>query len=448
VLDRDGSDAMRWFLMSSPVLRGGNLVVTEQGIRDGVRQVLLPLWNVWYFFSLYANTAGEKGYEATRRTDSADVLDRYLLAKAHDLVAEVSEQLDLFDVAGACQSVREFLDVLTNWYVRRSRERFWATAGLDADARQAFDTLYTVLEVLTRVAAPLAPMVTEEIWRGLTGGRSVHLTDWPTADELPADPGLVAAMDAAREVASTALGLRKAASLRVRLPLAALTVVTADPAALEPFRGVLADEVNVKEVRLVGLEDTDGHQVGVTQRLTVNARAAGPRLGKKVQDVIRASKAGDWSLTADGVPVCAGIELAEGEFTLETVVADGTGGEAVAVLPRGGFVVLDTEVSQELSREGLARDLIRAVQQARRDAGLAVGDRIRLTVAADGEPAAALAAFEPLVAAETLAEQVVTVAPAASAASTAPSASAAPGVTSCEATLGDGSTVRISVEKV
>jgi isoleucyl-tRNA synthetase len=437
VLDRDGSDAMRWFLMSSPVLRGGNLVVTEQGIRDGVRQVLLPLWNVWYFFSLYANTAGDKGYEATGRTDSADVLDRYLLAKAHDLVAGVTEQLDLFDVAGACQTVREFLDVLTNWYVRRSRERFWATGGVDQDARNAFDTLYTVLEVLTRVAAPLAPLVTEEIWRGLTGGRSVHLTDWPSADELPSDAALVAAMDAAREVASTTLGLRKAQGLRVRLPLAALTVVTTDPEALEPFRGLLADEVNVKTARLVGLEDTGGHHVGVTQRLTVNARAAGPRLGKQVQEVIRASKAGDWSLNADGLPVCAGIPLVEGEFTLETVVADGNSGEAVAVLPDGGFVILDTEVSPELNREGLARDLVRAVQQVRRDVGLAVGDRIRLTVAADGEAAAALAAFEALVSGETLAEQVATLA--------ADAPSAADGT---QTSLGDGSVVRILVEKV
>jgi isoleucyl-tRNA synthetase len=436
VFDRDGSDAMRWFLMSSPVLRGGNLVVTEQGIRDGVRQVLLPLWNVWYFFSLYANTAGEKGYEASRGTGSPDVLDRYLLAKTHDLVLTVTAQLDLFDVAGACHQVREFLDVLTNWYVRRSRERFWATSGLDDDARNAFDTLYTVLEVLCRVAAPLAPLVTEEIWRGLTGGRSVHLTDWPSPGELPADAGLVAAMDAAREVASTTLGLRKAQGLRVRLPLPALTIVADDPELLTDFLPVIADEVNVKDIRVVGLAAAGAANLGVTQQLTVNARAAGPRLGKHVQDVIRASKAGDWSVAADGSVVCGGVTLAEGEYTLAVVVADGAAQEAVAVLPGGGFVVLDTEVTTGLRREGLARDLVRAVQQVRRDAGLAVGDRIRLTVAAGGEAAAALSAFEQLVAGETLAVDVVLQAP----------GSAAPALG--EATLGDGSEVRIVVEKV
>ncbi len=409
VFERDGSDAMRWFLMSSPVLRGSNLIVTEQGIRDGVRQVLIPLWNVWYFFTLYANTAGVGGYEARRRTDSTDVLDRYVLAKTHDLVVQVTEQMDAFDVAGACQSVREFLDALTNWYVRRSRERFWATDGITDDARDAFDTLYTVLETLCQVAAPLLPLTTEEIWRGLTGGRSVHLLGWPAASDLPADAVLVASMDRAREVASTTLGLRKARGLRVRQPLAALTVVTADPAGLEAFTDVVADEVNVKGVRLLAIDDPQAAQLGVTQRLTVNARAAGPRLGKDVQAAIRASKAGDWRLEDDGTLLCGGLELLEGEYTLETVVSgDAAAHEAVAVLPSGGFVVLDLDVSPELAREGVARDLVRAVQQVRRDAGLAVGDRVVLTLASD-DPAVAEAAdaHRSMLTRETLATEVV-----------------------------------------
>jgi isoleucyl-tRNA synthetase len=436
VFERDGSDAMRWFLMSSPVLRGGNLVVTEQGIRDGVRQVLIPLWNVWYFFTLYANTAGAQGYEARRRTDSTDVLDRYVLAKTHDLVADVTGQLDAFDVAGACQSVREFLDVLTNWYVRRSRERFWATDGVTDDARAAFDTLYTVLETLCRVAAPLLPLTAEEVWRGLTGGRSVHLLDWPSAQELPEDAVLVTSMDRAREVASTTLGLRKARSLRVRQPLSALTVVTTEPEALKAFTDVVADEVNVKSVRLMALDDPQAAALGVTQRLTVNARAAGPRLGKEVQAAIRASKAGDWQLEDDGRLVCGGLELLEGEYLLETVVSgDAAAHEAVAVLPSGGFVVLDLDVSVELAREGVARDLVRAVQQVRRDAGLAVGDRIVLTLASDDETvAAAVEEHGALIARETLATQV----------RTAPgTGSGADGVTTVS--VGDGRAVGVTV---
>ncbi|MGH3500173.1 MAG: isoleucine--tRNA ligase, partial [Nocardioidaceae bacterium] len=152
VFDRDGADAMRWFLMASPILRGGNLSVTEQGIRDGVRQVMIPLWNSWYFFSLYANAAaGGSGYDARWSTESTDVLDRYLLAKLHDFVTESERQLDVYDIASFCDGVRAFLDVLNNWYIRRSRDRFWE--GESAEARTAFDTLYTTLEVVTRVTA-------------------------------------------------------------------------------------------------------------------------------------------------------------------------------------------------------------------------------------------------------------------------------------------------------
>jgi isoleucyl-tRNA synthetase len=401
VLDRDGSDAMRWFLMSSPVLRGGNLIVTEQAIRDGVRQVLLPYWNVYYFLALYANAANAgDGYEARVRTGSAEVLDRYVLAKTHDLVASLTAQLDAYDIAGACQNVREFLDVLSNWYVRRSRERFWSE---DADA---FDTLHTVLEALSRLVAPLLPMAAEEVWRGLTGGRSVHLIDWPEAGAYPADPSLVAAMDGAREVASATLGLRKARSLRVRQPLATLTVVVEDPASVEPFAGVVADEVNVKHVRLVGLSEAPDASIGVSRRLTVNARAAGPRLGKEVQSVIKAAKAGDWQVLDDGSLVCGGVRLEEGEYAVETVVADESGHSAVAVLPAGGFVVLDTDVTPELAAEGWARDLVRQIQDERKAAGLHVSDTIRLRLEVPSDRVGDAERFAELLRRETLATEL------------------------------------------
>src|SRR5690606_35388146 len=229
VFNRDGSDAMRWFLMASPVVRGGNLIVTEEGIREGVRQFILPLWNTWYFFSLYANA---DGYEATRRTDSSDPLDRYILAKTGRLVREVASHLEALDTTSAAESLRGFAEVLTNWYVRRSRDRFWEGTAAKPENRQAFDTLFTVLETVARVAAPMAPLITEQIWRGLgftggrSGGRSVHLEDWPTADEFPAPDELVAAMDEVRAITSQVLSLRKSRRLRVRLPLAGLTVVT------------------------------------------------------------------------------------------------------------------------------------------------------------------------------------------------------------------------------
>jgi isoleucyl-tRNA synthetase len=448
VFDRDGADAMRWFLMSSPILRGGNLVVTEEGIREGVRQVIIPLWNSWYFFSLYANAMHDgAGYEAGWSTASTDPLDRYLLAKLHDLVVSVTGQMDVYDIPGASESVRGFVDVLTNWYIRRSRERFWDTGSSDSSgAEAAFDTLYTALEVLTRVCAPLLPLVTEEVWRGLTGGRSVHLTDWPSAEDLPADDGLVAAMDAVRAVCSAGSSLRKSEGLRVRLPLAELTVVAPDPAGLEPFAGIVADELNVKRVRVLDVAEAHQSDFGITRRLTVNARVAGPRLGRDVQSAIRASKSGDWSIAEDGSVTSGGIALVDGEYTVETVVDDGAGAShATAMLPGGGFVVLDTARTPELEQEGLARDLVRAVQQARKDAGLDVSDRIVLEVGGDPEVAVALAAHRDLVAGETLAAEVVVLdAPKASA---EPSGGVSPGVGPAVVAVGEGHKARVRVTR-
>ena len=407
VFDRDGSDAMRWFLMASPVLRGGNLVVTEEGIREGVRQVLLPLWSTWYFFSLYANATG---YEAKRSVDSTDVLDRYLLAKTRDLVEAVTADLEGFDSTLASAKLRDFADVLTNWYVRRSRDRFWTGVAEDGSGSEAFDTLYTVLETLTRVAAPLLPLVTEQIWKGLTGGRSVHLTDWPDAAEFPADDALVDAMDRIRAISSTTLSLRKQAGLRVRLPLAALTVVAENVDALRPFEAILRDELNVKSVELVELQEGSASAYGITSKLTVNARAAGPRLGKQVQQVIGAARAGDWS-EHDGVVTVGGIELVEGEYelVLETAQADEESSSALALLAGGGFVLLDTRTTPELEAEGLARDVIRAVQDTRKAAGLDVSDRIRLALTFEHEDdARALGlAADVDIASETLALELV-----------------------------------------
>jgi isoleucyl-tRNA synthetase len=387
VFDRDGSDAMRWYLMSSPILRGGNLVVTEKGIRDAVRQAVLPLWNSYYFLALYANADGKEGHF---RTDSTHVLDRYVLAKTHELVTDVQYALDTYDIADACSTVRDFLEGLTNWYVRRSRDRFWAG---DQDA---IDTLHTVLEVSSRVVAPLLPLTTEVVWRGLTGGRSVHLTDWPNANELPADAALVTAMDRVRQVASSALSLRKANKLRVRLPLARLLVAAADAESLRDFTDIIRDEVNVKSVELT----TDVAAHGGFE-VAVNARVAGPRLGKDVQQVIKAVKAGDWTTTESGAIVAAGIELIDGEYERRLVAKDSG---AAAELPGGtGLVLLDTDVTAELAAEGLARDLVRVVQQARRETGLDVADRIELTVDAPEDVVSAAQEHERFIASETLA---------------------------------------------
>jgi isoleucyl-tRNA synthetase len=384
VFDRDGSDAMRWFLMASPILRGGNLVVTEQGIREGVRQVLLPLWNAYTFLALYAPKKG------TWRTDSAHVLDRYILAKLAELRDELTESLDICDIYGACDQLRQFTEALTNWYVRRSRSRFWEE---DPDA---IDTLHTVLEVTGRLAAPLLPLMTEVIWRGITGERSVHLTDWPEAAVVPADPELVAAMDQVRDVASAASSLRKAKKLRVRLPLPKLTVAVENPHSLAPFKDLLADELNVKQVEL-----TDDIAAYGRFELTVNAKVAGPRLGKDVQAAIKAVKAGEAVAHADGTLTAGPAVLRPEEYSSRLVAADP---EYTAALPDGaGLVVLDGTVTPELEAEGWAKDRIRELQDLRKATGLDVSDRIRVTIAVPEDKAQWAQTHSDLIAREILA---------------------------------------------
>jgi isoleucyl-tRNA synthetase len=362
--------------------------------------VLIPLWNCWYFFALYANAVQGGGYDAKRSTASDHSMDRYLLAKTRQYVEESTQQLDDYQVADACDTTHRFLDVLSNWYIRRSRERFWAADGNLDEA--AFDTLYTVLETVCRVVAPLLPLTAEEVWRGLTGERSVHLTDWPSPDDLPDDAALVAAMDQVRDVCSAGSALRKGASLRNRLPLSMLTVVVSGADRLKGFDEIIADELNIKTVRLLDAEHPDAASYGVSQRLTVNARAAGPRLGKDVQTAIRAAKAGDWSVSESGVVTTGGLVLEEGEYALETV-ASGGDDSATGLLPGGGFVVLDTALTPDLEAEGVARDLVRTVQQARRDAGLDVSDRITLTISAKAAAADAARTHAGLIQRETLA---------------------------------------------
>jgi isoleucyl-tRNA synthetase len=363
VFDTYGADAMRWYLLSSAILRGSDFSVTESGIRETVRQVLLPLWNSWYFLSLYANAEGTSG---TWRTDSSNVLDRYVLAKTAQMVERATKDLDAYDLFAACSGIREFLDVLTNWYIRRSRDRFW-----EGD-KDAIDTLHTVLDVLCRVSAPLLPLLSETVYTGLTGNQSVHLADWPSASELVSDPELVLVMDRVREVCSVALSIRKAHARRVRLPLSELTVSHSDAQQLSGFIDIIADEVNVKRVSL-----SHETSAAASAMLQVNPGALGPRLGGRTQDVIKSVKSGDWRQEGDQI-FAGDIELFEGEYSLKMAV---TPGAASAALGDGlGMVTLNIEVTPELAAEGTSRDLIRLVQQARREAGLEVSDRITLTL--------------------------------------------------------------------
>ena len=393
VFERDGSDAMRWFLMSSPILRGGNLAVSEAGIRESVRQFLLPLWNSYYFFTLYANA---NNYQASYSTSSEQILDRYLFGKLHELTKDLTESMENFDSFGSTNLLREFGEVLTNWFIRRSRDRFWEG---DEDAQ---DTLYTVLEALSRLTAPMLPMVTEEIWQGLTAGRSVHLTDWPSAEEFPYDQDLVESMDEIREIASVGLSLRKQAALRVRLPLRSAVIASNNVSGIEPFVELIQDELNLKEVELVSMSEETAKRFGLVKQLNVNSRALGPRIGSQVQQVIAASKTGDWSETG-GKVVAGGIELLPEEYELK--LTGGKDSSAIGLLNEG-FLILDTELDDQLQAEGMARDAIRHIQQARKDAGLDVSDRISLVLGASQLALAAIQEHQELIMRETLTKEI------------------------------------------
>lgn len=422
VFDKYGSDAMRWFLMSSPILRGGNLIVTSEGIRDTVRQIMLPVWSSYYFFTLYANAANNgQGYDARELTadevPGLPQMDRYLLARTRKLIAQVSAHMDAFEISDACDEVSGFIDMLTNWYIRNTRDRFWN------EDENAFNTLYTVLEAFMRVLAPLAPMEAETVWRGLTGGDSVHLGDWPyltdpaTSEDTPLgrvlveDGDLVAAMDKVREVVSATLSLRKAKKMRVRQPLAKLTVVVDEPSQVDGYDALLKSELNIKDVEYSTLDEASDHGLKIIDELKVNARAAGPRLGKQVQFAIKASKSGDWHTDpATGDPV---IETPNGAITLqgdeyditrrvEEADAAARRDSASSILPSGGFVILDLELTGDLIAEGYARDVIRAVQDARKDAGLEVSDRIVLTLTVPADDLPKVEQFRDLICSETL----------------------------------------------
>jgi isoleucyl-tRNA synthetase len=393
VFDTYGADAMRWYLLSSSILRGSDFAVTEEGIRDTVRQVMLPLWNSWYFLSLYANAESMTGEV---RYDSTNVLDRYVFSKLKRLIEDTTVSMDQYDIFNACQQVRTFLDVLTNWYIRRSRDRFWK------GDKEAIDTLHTVLQVLTRIAAPLLPLTTEKIYKELTGSRSVHLEDWPDASIVPSDDELETVMDQVRDVCSTTLSLRKVHSRRVRLPLGELTVASPLANKLQSFISIITDEVNVHKVTLT----TELGQVAKHELQLIPA-ALGPRLGANTQKVIVAVKKGDWSINGDEV-IAGGVALEPHEFHVKLVAAAGdTETVASAALADGqGIVLLNIELTEALLAEGAARDIVRMVQQARREAGLAVSDRIVLTLGLPELLQSQVSQFETYIASETLAQRI------------------------------------------
>lgn len=398
IFEVQGSDALRWYFMSSNIVRGGDSRISDQGIDDVVRQIITPIWNAYSFFTLYANI---DNYRANWNVESTNLLDQYILAKTRLMVEIVTQQMDQYDLPGATNEIKAFIDALNNWYIRRSRDRFWAPGSPkdDTDKQAAYDTLFTVLKVLCEASAPLLPMTAEEIYSGITASPSVHLADWPDASSLPSNPNLVKAMDLVRDVVSTTLRVREDASLRVRLPLSSITIAGEELSELEKYLDIIKDEVNVKAV--IFSDDIANH---AQFNLKPDGKILGPRLGKSVQDVFKAAKSGNWEWISDEKVQVGTHVLEKNEFSIHLEANEGI--TAGALTSSNGVVILDTNVTEELINEGRARDTVRAIQEARKTQNLVVTDRIQVVVDAPENIQQAINTHLPYIADQVLAVSI------------------------------------------
>ena len=391
ILESIGSDALRWFLVSSPVLKGGNLAVDKEGkeIAKASRVAQIPLWNAFYFFTLYANA---EEYQAKEISHSSEAIDNYILSKLKHLRNVVKTGIESYDVAQATNETASFMEVLNNWYIRRTRDRFW-----EGD-KQAFDTLYTVLVNLSKIIAPLMPFVSEYVYKTLTGEESVHLADYPSLAEIEEDADLVEKMDFVQDLCSTAKFIREEKNLRNRLPLRSLTVIGKE---LTPaYQDIVKDELNVKEVKF-----DNNLENYASKKVYLYTPLLGKALGKAMGGVMAAYKQGQWSLNEDGTLSIGGENLSKDLFEVRLEMKEGVAGKAFA--DNKAVVTLDTVVTNELKREGMARDFVRLVQTLRKDKDFNISDRIELSYeTADAELALALRENEGYIAEQVLAVKV------------------------------------------
>ncbi len=399
VIDRFGADALRWYLFTAKQPWDGYRFSLDT-IGEAVRQFLLQLWNTYSFYVLYANANGIDREPSATYADTTE-LDRWALSRLQATIEVVRERMDNFDATVAGRAIQSFVDEISNWYVRRSRPRFW-----DGDPA-AFETLRTCLLATAKLLAPFCPFVADEIYDNLDGTEpSVHLCDFPTADAR--DLELEGAMAVARETVRLGLAARGQAKLAVRRPLRAAVVVAtgSERDAIERMSDIVREELNVRELRFVSEADELGEV-----ELKPNYRTLGPRFGKHMPLVAAAVAGLDPGHTAtrlrDGGQVAISVNGQDHSLTSEDL--------HVSMKPLAGYqveregshaVALELEIDEELQVEGWAREIVRAIQRARQDAGLEVTDRILLTLDGDDSLVAAARTHETYIAGETLAVQV------------------------------------------
>ena len=369
-IEQYGADAVRLFILGSNFMKAEPVPIDKEGkvFTESIKTIQTPLWNAYHFFTLYAN-AGNVVAKIIENSDNA--LDKYILAELNVLISTVKSALDEYKPDNAIREFTRFLDILNNWYIRRGRARFWD------EEQDAFDTLYTVLVKLCRTLAPFAPFISEYIYRNLTGNESVHLTDWPKAENF--DAKIVDNMRRVQSIVSVGKQLREQYKLRNRLPLNSLTISGVN---MPEYADIIKDELNVKSVKF----DSDISNVADSFVYLITPKI-GARLGGALRDIIPAVKRGEYEIAGDKL-VVAGHELNSDEFENRLTIKDGVTG---AALPDNtAVVVLDTELNSELIAEGLVNDALRFIQDTRKSAGLDVSDRIVLTYSADPALASAI----------------------------------------------------------
>jgi isoleucyl-tRNA synthetase len=410
VISAHGADAFRWYYLTAQQPWSGYRFSVDT-VGESVRQFLLTLWNTYSFWVLYANAEDLTPADFAGDPEPVEDLDRWALSKLQSTVAAVRGQMDEFDCTAAGRAIAEYVEELSNWYVRLSRRRFW-----EGD-RAAFATLRHCLLEVAVLLAPFTPFLAEEVHLNLAGGKeeelaglpdSVHLRDFPEPDPSLADPELEAAMEAVRLTVELGRAARAQAKVKVRQPLRKAVIVAndAERAAIEDRADLVTAELNVKELDFV----SDESEL-VSYEVKPNYRSLGPRFGKRMPQVAAAVEALDparvASVMADGGEIGINIDgdehaIGPDEVTLALQPLEGYEVEAEA----GHAVALQLELDDELRREGLAREIVHAVQNARKAAGLDISDRIELNLGGDEELLAAARAHEPYIAGEVLATSV------------------------------------------
>lgn len=416
VLDEFGADALRAYLINSPVVRADPLRFSEAGVREVVRTVLLPFWNAYSFFTTYAEADGITlaDISAAAPPQERAEIDRWILSVLQSLIRRVNSEMEEYRLYNVIPPVIGFIDDLTNWYIRRSRRRFWSQRGTgdDTDKLAAFATLYEVLVTFAGVAAPVLPFIAEELYQRLvrdldaTAPESVHHTDYPVADRKVIDSDLETAMATVRTVVALGHGLRKRHEIKVRQPLAELTVISRDPAvaaSITSHQSLIAEELNVGAVAISTEED----QL-VSFSAQANFKLLGPRLGSRTKAVAAAISQlphDTISRMLDG----ATVEIEDTAIERNDIVVKREPRAGLVVAAEGRLsVALDLTITDELAAEGTAREIVSAVQGLRRNQDLEVSDRILLTwQSADEAIADALTSYQELIAGEVLASGVV-----------------------------------------